>query len=167
MVVVCDMDEMLLAPDIVRSLSTMRRVGGTICNPLWYDLVSDEVPVWNGLPLHKIRPLAAQTFPKAVLFDPNAIDEIGYTPGAHQCHPTGNVRWFGGDIYVLHSNHNFSLASKIERYRELNARRSELNRELGHGIHYAFSDQRIKEGWDSDHRRAVNFGAIIDNDHTS
>ena len=161
MIVVCDMDEMLLAPDIMHSLNTMRRVGGTICRPLWYDLVSDEPPVWSGQPLHQIRPLAAKTFPKAILFDPNAIEEINYTPGAHDCKPTGNVRWFAGDIYTLHANHNLSFEHKVSRYRLMAARLSEMNIRLQHGVHYAFSEDVLREGWESDRRRAINFGVII------
>ena len=65
LVVVSDMDEMLCAPDIVQSLSTMRRVGGTVCYPHWYNLVSDEVPVFNGQPLHKIRPLGVAVMARA------------------------------------------------------------------------------------------------------
>ena len=164
LVVVCDLDEMLCAPDIVQSLATMRRVGGTICTPQWYSLVSDEVPVYNGQSLHKIRPLAVALdgTPKAVLFDPNAIIEINYDHGAHRCHPEGQVRWYGGDIYLLHTNHNLSFEHKVSRYREMKGRLSDLNKELGHGIHYSFTEKILRRQWEQDHLRAVNFGAILD-----
>lgn len=163
LVIVCDMDEMVCAPDITRSLATMRRVGGTICTPLWYDLVSDELPDSScGLPLHRVRPLAVKTPGKAVLFDPNKITEINYDAGAHSCHPEGEVRWFEGDIYCLHTNHNYSFAYKLARYRMLDSRRSDMDREKGHGIHYAFPEQKLRYAWERDRDGAVNLGAILD-----
>lgn len=164
LVVVSDMDEMLCAPDIVQSLSTMRRVGGTVCYPHWYNLVSDEVPVFNGQPLHKIRPLgvAVMEFPKPLLFDPNAIEEINYDYGAHRCHPIGDARWFTGEIYVLHANHSLSFDHKMSRYKEMRERLSDINKENGHGIHYSFTEDILRAGWEQDHKQAVNFGAIIE-----
>lgn len=163
LVVVCDMDEVLMAPDIVKSLTTMRRVGGTICRPNWYDLVSDDYPEYmSGIPLHIMRPIARHNqASKAILFDPNAIEEINYAPGAHTCNPKGDVRWFAGDIYCLHINHNLSLEHKIERYRMMNARLSDLNKTLGHGIHYAFGEEHLRRAWDEDHKHVINFGSII------
>lgn len=163
LVVVCDMDEILMAPDIFNSLTTMRRVGGTICCPNWYDLVSDEYPEFMpGMPLHLMRPLARYNpTSKAILFDPNAIEDINYAPGAHTCKPTGDVRLFGGDIYCLHINHSLSLEHKIERYRRMQARLSDQNKELGHGIHYAFSGEHLRRGWEEDHKHLINFGSII------
>ena len=164
LVVVCDLDEMLCAPDIVQSLAMMRRVGGTICRPLWYSLVSDEVPVFNGQSLHKIRPLAVglDGIPKPLVFDPNEINEINFEFGAHNCRPEGRVRWYNGDIYLLHANHNLSLDHKISRYKEMKDRLSDLNKELGHGIHYSFNESIIRRGWEQDHLQAVNFGAILE-----
>jgi len=163
LVVVCDMDEMLCGRDVVQSLATMLRVGGTVSCPQWYDLVSDEVPVFNGQSLHKIRPLAVsiQEYPKAIVFDPNAIDEINYEYGAHRCHPVGKVRWFGGGLFTLHTNHNLSFEHKLERYRVMKSRLSDINKELGHGIHYSFSDKTLLAEWKEKRKMAVNFGAIV------
>lgn len=162
LVCVCDLDEFVCAPDIARSLALMRRVGGTICEPAWYDLISDEVPEpGRGKLLHNVRPLGVHRPSKALLFSPDDIREINYAPGAHTCEPKGNVRWYQGDIYCLHANHNYSFASKLERYRLMGDRLSDMNREKGHGIHYTFTRQVLRAGWEEDRRGAVNVGAIL------
>lgn len=169
LVCVCDLDEFL----IIRGDAAIRMVkaGGTICEPNWYELVSETVPEYKeGRLLHQLRPCAAMPLrcdrmphiSKAVLFDPNYIDEINYGPGSHCCKPKGRVRWFGGDIYVLHVNNSLSLKYKLNRYRLQAARRSASDRHNGYGKHYTRSDGEILKDWKDSLNRAVDFCAIVE-----
>ena len=160
LVVVCDMDEMLVPPP--SSLIRMKEAGGTICKPLWYDLHSELAPVFNDVFLDTMRPYAVYNpGSKAVIFDPNEIDEINYNAGAHHCEPKGNVKWYGGDIYLLHVNNALSLEYRLNRYHQQAARRSEDDVKKGHAIHYTFPDDKIIEGWKEQRKKTVNFNAIV------
>ena len=160
LVVVADMDEMLIP--VGNELQRMLDEGYTVCTPRWFAMMSDEVPTHeDGKLLHEIRPYAIQSPGKVIVFDPNKIDNVNYDPGAHQCRPEGLVRWFDGGIYCLHNAHNFSLEHKIERYRQMNARQSAINRQKGWGIHYGFSAEHLTKWWGEAWQQTTDFGSII------
>ena len=160
LVVVADMDEMLIP--VGNELQRMLDEGYTVCTPRWFAMMSDEVPTHeDGKLLHEIRPYAIQSPGKVIVFDPNKIDNVNYDPGAHQCRPEGFVQWFDGGIYCLHTDHNFSLDHKIERYRQMNARQSAINRQKGWGIHYGFSAEHLTKWWGEAWQQTVDFGSII------
>ena len=160
LVVMCDMDEMLIP--IADELQRMMDEGCTVCIPRWFTMMSDEVPTHeNGKYLHQIRPYAIQSPGKAILFDPNKIDSMRYEPGAHQCQPEGYVKWFEGGIYCLHTDHNFSLENKIERYRQMHARMSDINKRKGWGIHYGFKEEQLRSWWQQAWQQTVDFNEIL------
>ena len=168
LVVVCDLDEMLIPRP--GALERMMLSGGTICEPIWYELVSEEMPKHEECKwLHEIRPMAVMprrsermpTTTKAVLFNPNAIDEMGYGPGSHVCCPIGDVRWYQGDIYLLHVNNALSLEYRLARYRAQAERRSLTDIKRGYGIHYTKNEAKITREWVENTTRMVNFGRII------
>lgn len=163
-VVVCDADEMLCGPDIAGSLIRMKESGATVCIPRYYDLFSEEYPTYTkGKMLHDISPLAVHNgSSKALLFDPNAIDDINYTVGAHRCDPKGRVKWYeGSEIFYLHVGHNLSFEYKMERIAKLNARRSKENVEKGYGIHYAFTREHEMAYWEEMRKNAVSFRDLM------
>lgn len=163
LVVVADMDEMLIP--VGNELQRMLDEGYTVCTPRWFAMMSDAVPTHeDGKLLHEIRPYAIQSPGKVIVFDPNKIDNVNYDPGAHQCRPEGFVQWFDGGIYCLHTDHNFSLEHKIERYRQMNARQSAINRQKGWGIHYGFSEEHLRKWWGEAWQQTINFGDIITKD---
>ena len=160
LVVVGDMDEMLIP--MGNELQRMKETGCTVCEPRWFVLMSDEVPVYeSGKLLHQIRPYAIQAPGKVILFDPKKIGNINYAPGAHQCKPEGSVKWFDGGIYALHTDHNFSIESKFARYRQMYARMSDLNKKKGWGIHYGFPEEQLRSWWESVRKDRVNFNDIL------
>ena len=160
LVVVADIDEMLIP--VGNELQRMLDEGYTVCTPRWFAMMSDEVPTHeDGKLLHEIRPYAIQSPGKVIVFDPNKIDNVNYDPGAHQCRPEGFVQWFDGGIYCLHTDHNFSLEHKIERYRQMNARQSAINRQKGWGIHYGFSAEHLTKWWGEAWQQTTDFGSII------
>lgn len=160
LVVMCDMDEMLIP--IADELQRMMDEGCTVCIPRWFTMMSDEAPTHeNGKYLHQIRPYAFQSPGKAILFDPNKIDNMRYEPGAHQCQPEGYVKWFEGGIYCLHTDHNFSLENKIERYKQMHARMSDINKRKGWGIHYGFKEEQLRSWWQQVWQQTVDFNEIL------
>ena len=168
LVCVCDLDEFLIIKG--DAVDKMTRSGGTICEPIWYELVSDEMPTYTeGKLLHELRPMAmmsrvSQRMPtqsKAVLFNPNKITEINYGPGSHRCDPVGDVRFYGGDIYILHVNNALSLSYRMKRYHQQRQRLSANDVHKGYGRHYGATDTAIKLNWAYMHKRMVNFGEVL------
>lgn len=168
LVVACDLDEMLIPKP--GALQRMMLSGGTVCEPIWYELVSEETPKHEeGRMLHEIRPMAVMprqsermpTVTKAVLFNPNLIDEMNYGPGCHRCNPTGEVRWYQGDIYLLHANNALSLEYRLARYRQQAERRSVTDIRRGYGIHYTRTEQKITADWVAQMERMVNFAKVV------
>lgn len=159
--VVCDMDEMLIPAK--GALERMLQSGGTVCTPIWYDIASTITPVYNGKYLHEMRPMGnLNKGAKTVLFNPNRIEEINYSAGAHTCDPRGDVRWYGAaDIYLLHTNNSLSLQYKLSRYKQLCARRSDNDIRLGHSIHYAFPEDHIREEFENSISSSINYGQSI------
>lgn len=169
LVCVCDLDEFLIFH--YDAAYKMMSAGGTICEPIWYELVSDEVPKHvEGKLLHELRPMATMprvsermpTVSKAILFNPNKIEEINYGPGAHRCDPKGEVRWYGGDIYVLHVNNSLSLEYKMNRYTMQRERLSQHDRAKGYGKHYGMSEADICLDWVRAHSRRINLAAVLE-----
>ena len=162
-VVVCDMDEMLIARR--KAFDRMKEAGGTIASPIWYNLISDHRPPYEpGRLLHTQRSHGVwDRKSKAIIFDPNMIDEVNYLPGAHQCKPTGEVHWYcGADMTVLHVNHGLSLGMRLADYKRNAARQSAVNLQKGYGIHYNFSEERIRQEWEAARAQVVDFAPVIE-----
>ena len=162
LVVVCDMDELLIPMGC--ALEDMLRAGETICRPTWVDLFSEKIPKPKaGKLLHQLRKKGVvNPGSKAVIFNPNEIDEINYGPGAHVCNPTGNVRWRDGrDMLVLHVNNALSLDYRLSRYHSQCERRSQQDKNLGYGIHYTKTDDEIREEWSRLKQAATDYTNLI------
>ena len=163
LVVVCDMDELLCAPNIYLSLCRMWSSGATVNIPNWYDFITDEQPEPRpGQMLHTYSPLAVRCpNPKVLLFNPNKIEEMNYSVGAHSCDPEGIVKLCQSDISVLHLNNNLSLDYKVDRYAMLNTRRSPQDIRAHHGVHYEQSSEELARAYDIELSQAINFGELM------
>lgn len=160
-VIVCDMDECLYVKD-TKIFDKMKEGGYTICAPQWYDFISEKIPIYTkGKLLHEISNKANKGNSKVVLFDPNKIDNINYTVGSHTCNPNGNIKYYNGSIYILHINKHLSFEYLLKKYKELNNRQSVTNKKNHWCIHYAFSEQKLKQYYDNDLNKAINFNNLV------
>ena len=66
------------------------------------------------------------------MFDPNAIKEMRYSPGAHRAAPQGRVRYFKSpQLKMLH----YRFLSKDHYLKRIkNSRQSEMNRKKNYGF---------------------------------
>lgn len=162
LVVVADMDEIIGGRYPRKAMERMVYAGGTVCAPLWYNLLWNARPQADGLIDDCLEYGMFDRAPKTIIFNPNEIKEMNYSPGAHMCDPKGNVRWYSsGDMMCFHVNNCLSLESRIESYRRKNQRRSENNIRKGYGYHYAFSQERLVEDWDKMMSAAIRLDKII------
>lgn len=157
-VVVCDVDEFLYSPDMLHSLSLLRLGGFSVVKPFAYNMYSREFPRYsNDTPLTRLVPkgLRAPIFDKCILFDPHAIVDINYDPGAHVCHPVGKVRSYRSeDIKLLHYK-NIGLEKLLARNRLYAVRLSKENVENNYGIEYLRKEQQIIQEFTDNEQRAT------------
>lgn len=140
-VIVADMDELLYVDKSY--LQRMTDAGVTIVKPHGYNMISETYPV-EGMPITKqiTRGMYDPQYSKAILFNPDALREIGYEPGAHICHPTGLVAWNEPDdnIKLLHYHH-LTLAKVLNKHAETFHRINKDNLAHGMGVQCAWSTE--------------------------
>lgn len=145
-VIVSDMDEIIYP----KSLSVFDKADendAAIIETGWYTLVEDKKPSFNpNKLLHQITTKWNKhpSYGKYLIFNPNKVKEINFSPGAHTIRPIGNGKIYkSDDTYAFHTNKGFGIQYKIDKYRYLNNRLSETNKSHHWCIHYSMSDEDI------------------------
>lgn len=155
-VIVCDCDEILLVsvrfpdPEYIGRILKSKKILDSLGNPTIFktqgwQVMSDNFPkddlleVTNGYPF--------DNYSKFIIFNPKAIQEINYNPGAHRINPVGNVVYSEETLYVLHYKHIGGLQRTIKRYKEYQPRMSRNNRKNGWGIHYNRTPASLEQEW--------------------
>ena len=150
LVIVADFDEVLadLMPDGKLQAPSFRGLGDTtIPVTIGWQIMSEAMPKQSLLEIS--NGYIFGNYAKNIVFDPNAITEINYGPGAHECKPEGRVKFGVGDndLYVLHYKHIGGVERTIRRYKEYSKRMSKINRQHGWGSHYGQSASRLRREW--------------------
>lgn len=143
-VVICDMDEMLFSPNIMNELRYMKENDKTICFPNIYNMISNTFPEYNSKLLHTIvkNGVYNPEFGKKILFNPNLINEINYTPGCHSCNPSGVVNYYDrNNIYLFHFK-LLSIDYVLDRKNMYANRMSKINKENGWGFQYVEEENK-------------------------
>ena len=151
-VIVTDFDEFMYAKDLRAELQGMKDRDETICKPRGYNIYSSEFPTYEeGKLCHELcgHGVFDKSFCKVTIFNPNEIKEMRYGPGAHECKPTGNVRWYEGDkIFLLHHK-NLGIDYLLARHAELKRRLSKLNKQRGWGEQYSYSEGKTRKDFET------------------
>ena len=146
-VVVCDMDEIVYSKDLIKVLEEASSNGHTAIDCDWYWFCDDYLPEYkkdDGLLLHQKLTKFYNNASKHLIFNPNEINEINYSIGAHTANPSGNYKPYKSDkVCVFHTNKGFGVEYKIRKYKEMNDRLSEIDRRNKWSIHYGFSKQTL------------------------
>lgn len=153
--VVCDVDELLFHRDLPGYLDGCRERGITLPVPAGYQMVAEKFPTTAG----QIYDEVERGFPEAmeskpVVFDPQAIEEIQYGPGAHAASPTGRVVGEADAEWKLLHFKFLGWDYLRERYAELAARKSRYDRERDFGRQYFLSEAELAARWEADCARA-------------
>ena len=162
--VVCDLDEFLVAKNIKSEFEKIADQNCTVCTPRCFTMMSEETPKYDGRPLHEMRPMAYESASKTIVLRPKYIKEMNYSIGAHDAHPEGYVKYYHGDMFMLHCANNLSLNYKINRYRMLNERRRDEERKRFLSMNYGLSEEEIKKNWDNNMKRVINFNNLLNHD---
>ena len=128
-IIMVDMDEMLYHDNLRSHLGKCKRNGVTVCVPQGYQMVSTTMPENNRPIIEQVRlGTYSKKFSKPAVFDPDAIDEMRYTPGAHRADPSGRVvvdvsgalklmhfRWLSLEWMLAKNHRGFSRMSEINK----------------------------------------------------
>ena len=158
-VIVADFDEILTSdithwnlsknewqPNPSMALNMIRDIEkATIIKTIGWQIMSDEMPKEDILEL--TNGYRFDNYSKNIIFNPQAIKEINYNPGAHRCSPVGDVVWSEESLYVLHYKHIGGVERTIKRYKEYQKRMSPYNRKHGHGRHYNQNERMLRREW--------------------
>lgn len=132
-------------PIPVNSRILLQKSTATIFKTQGWQIMSDAMPITDLLEI--TNGYEFNNYSKNIIFNPKAIQEINYNPGAHRCNPVGNVVWSEETLYVLHYKHIGGVQRTIKRYAEYKKRMSKNNIKKGWGIHYQQTPARLREEW--------------------
>ncbi len=153
-VIVADFDEVLfynyigvpiMCWDLEIKLFSELDSGATILKTIGWQIMSDEMPKDDLLEI--TNGYRFDNYSKNIIFNPKAIKEVNFGPGAHICNPVGDVAWSSENLYVLHYKHIGGVERTIKRYKEYQKRMSKLNRAKGWGSHYNRTPSSIRQEW--------------------
>lgn len=149
-VIVCDCDEVLWWGMSYGSTKAWieyiaKTETPTIIKTIGWQIMSNYMPKDDILEI--TNGYRFDNYSKFIIFNPKAIQEINYNPGAHRINPIGDVRYSDESLYVLHYKHIGGVDRTIQRYREYQPRMSRLNRRKGYGVHYDRSVESLHEEW--------------------
>ncbi|WP_394224066.1 glycosyltransferase family 2 protein [Priestia aryabhattai] len=146
-VIICDVDEHLYHPNLRLYLQECTSKGITLIFPKGYEMVSDFFPESNE-PLHATIRYGVRSLlnDKPIIFNPNEIQEINFSPGRHTALPLGNIiKPSNNEVLLLHY--------KYLGFEYLNSRYSALRQGLREGdianqwgFHYLWNEkQRLEQ----------------------
>jgi hypothetical protein len=144
-VVICNIDEHLEHPDFAGLFDRARKNGATIFGSDGFEMITAGFPKETA-PLRQQtrRGWRSEVLDKASIFNPNAIREIDYMTGRHDCTPQGCVVWAGERVRLLHYKY-LGLDYLQQRMAELGARRlaGDIRENLAH--HYDTTTAQLAE----------------------
>ncbi len=157
-VIVCDIDEFFFHKDIKEALAQLEENGYSIVKPFGYNMYSRDYPAY--IPNQLLTDLVKQgvrvpMFDKCILFDPHALVEINYKPGAHECHPWGRVKKYRNEGFKLLHYKNLGLEQLLERNRLYVSRLSKENKKRGYGAEYLKKEQLIIQEFKENEQNAT------------
>jgi hypothetical protein len=135
--IVCATDEILYHPNLLQKLEEYKKHGVTIPKTVGYNMIAEKFPTENKQIYEIVKyGFLDELYSKKIIFNPKNIN-INYGPGAHQCIPTGTVKYSKDrELKVLHLSF-LSYQYVVDKYKIKLQRRSEINKKMMWGTHYA------------------------------
>lgn len=148
-VIVSDIDEVIWSKNLYDELNFYKQNKFAIIKPKAYDFISLDFPKYDGELLHKqIKTcLRKPWFDKCVIFNPNLVHEINYSPGAHLLkNPIFiNCMWYSDSLFLFHFKY-LSKTYVINKRSVAKNRLSNINKENEWGNEYTHNEnETIKE----------------------
>jgi hypothetical protein len=140
-VLICDVDELVdINQDMLKYEETCNH---TIINVHGYNMINMD----DNCNLDHIKyGVRSHYYDKNYLFNKKFIKEINYQPGCHQSEPIGTINYSNNENGSYNAYHmNFiNIDMSIEKYKSYAKRLSKENLDKGWGVHYLFSEDKIR-----------------------
>jgi glycosyltransferase involved in cell wall biosynthesis len=143
-IIVGDMDELLCITEI--ELMKEMELGTTILQINGYDMIGESETIdLTDIDLQKINKYIINNYEsKKLCFLREAIIDINYNPGAHECNPNGNIV-YSSHIYINKHMSILGLNFLINKFTKRYERSEKMRRLKGWCIHYTLDIDKIKE----------------------
>lgn len=154
-VILVDVDEILHHPCIESHLMFAKAKKQTIFKTSGWQVFSNDMPkdsfleMTNGL--HDLN------YSKLVIFDPKQVTSINYSYGCHQADPQGVVAYADTTFTLFHYRNIGGAQRLVDRHKAYRKRLSPLNKELGLGKHYQYTDERRVKEWEEQLQKSGSF----------
>lgn len=134
-VIICNVDEHFWHDNPVVCLGQLTSSGITLVHSTGFEMFSTSFPESTDRLFDVVQTgMRSEILDKTLIFNPAAIEEIGYRPGRHSCAPQGELhQWTGG--WLLHYKY-LGLDYLIERSLALGQRMRERDIAEQMGAHY-------------------------------
>jgi glycosyltransferase involved in cell wall biosynthesis len=154
-VIVVDIDEIVYHPRLHDYLAACSERGVTLPWTVGYEMVADRFPNTPGQIYEEVTVGVQDAwYSKPVVFDPNALDEIDYEPGAHSCAPSGRVvEERSPDLKLLHYRF-LGREYVLARFATMRDRQSDVNVQHGWNYHLHKRPREIKRWFRSTKKQA-------------
>lgn len=171
-VIVCDMDEMIYCPTIEEELQHMKDNGFNVMGMPWYGICFDERPTHDP---NKLLHQQGNKFYKQyinhkhlyshlgkfMLFDPNLIDDMGYSVGCHIANPRPEIKLYETNkAFSVHINKGFSEDYFVARRKMQSDNLSEVNKTHGFAAEYSKNEQASREEYRKYQSENININLL-------
>jgi len=162
-VIVVDDDEILYNEDLKFILRQATMFGATIFKPQGISIHSDRMPKSDWLEI--MRGFKDNNYSKLCIFNPQAIQEIGYEYGCHthmkDC-PKGKVIYGLEQLYLLHYRSVGGVDRLLKRWADYEPRRqkSAINMRWDLGKQYAQKESAIRKEWIESIEKSKSFSDL-------
>ena len=135
-VIATDLDEFLYHKDLLSYLEDSKKQGYTILKTTGFNMIADRYPTADTCITKQVKFGAySERFSKNVLFDPNKIEQMNYSPGGHFTEPMGAVNYRVSEgLYLLHYKYLGGIERLQQRWNEVGVALSAINEQYSWGI---------------------------------
>ena len=171
-VVVADFDEIIWGDSLVSELQYMKDNGYNVMGMKWYAFCGDEVPTYDSNKyLHQLVKKGYKQYinhtsrwghlGKFMLFDPNKVDDMGYSVGCHISNPTPRLDLYESDKVVqFHINKGFSEDYFVNRRKIMADNLSEVNRRSGMCFEYWKEEQASRDEYRKYQEESIDISCL-------
>lgn len=170
-VIVCDTDEMIYSNDLESVLQEMRDGGYNVLGMPWYACCFDTRPQYvEGKLLHELGTkyykqqinVTHKHLGKFMLFDPNLIDDMGFSVGCHMAKPTPSMKLFETKRAVtIHIDKGFSEDYFVQRRMKMAVNLSDVNKRHNYCFQYRKSEEDCRKEYRKYQSECVNVNDLI------
>ncbi len=146
-VIVCDMDEFLYADNLLENLVLAKQQNVVFPVVVGYNMMSDTFTRNYDLPLPaQVRHgFKDRMFDKNIIFNPQKVVEINFSPGSHHCMPIFSERPIKDPLVEFKLLHFKYLEKEYlyKKHQHISDRMSEVNKKHRYGEEYLLGANHI------------------------